>query len=150
MPSISQQDAQAFFDRLSQQYGAGVEPGDVADLMRRNPEDLAQVMRDFEAQYQRRGGSGGPLLDSTYLSQHGVGNVQAAPPPPPPEVLGNVITMGASAIPQSTALTSGPTGTIYPMYGAPASSGLSMTTLLVLAAVAAAAIYFLTRGHGRR
>lgn len=74
-------------------------------------------------------------------------------PPPPvirPDVIGSVITMGASAIPYGPG-PSGPTGSVYPTGAyAPASyfpaagvGGLSMTTLLLLAALAAAAYYVL-------
>lgn len=72
-------------------------------------------------------------------------------PPPPvlrPEVIGSVITMGASAIPGGVA--SGPTGLVSPggytpgaYYPSASLGGLSMTTLLILAALAAAAYYLL-------
>lgn len=79
------------------------------------------------------------------------------PPPPPPAAplvipqsqLGNVLTMGPSAL-AAGPMPSGPTGLMSPGYGGsvPMSAslgGFDMTTLIILAAVAAAAYLLFLR-----
>ena len=57
---MTEAEAQAFLDQLArdqaaQNRSAPVQAGDVADLMRRNPEDVEAVMAAYTDQYARRG-----------------------------------------------------------------------------------------------
>ena len=51
---MTEAEARAFFDQLASDQGVPVQTGDVADLVRRNPEDVAGVQAAFRDQYARR------------------------------------------------------------------------------------------------
>lgn len=69
-------DFDKFLGDLSQRTGASVESSDIAELQRKNPEDVASHMKALEAQYEKRGAPTSHRSGDSQSYQSNTGNNQ--------------------------------------------------------------------------
>ena len=69
-------EAQAFLEEISRREGVPIQEGDIADLVRRNPEDVDVVKALYADQYNRRGA---PTEHRAFDSQSGAYSTNADP-----------------------------------------------------------------------
>lgn len=154
IPSLTDQEIIALYN---QYLGRGPDSGELAS---ERDNAMKYAAAGIERQIANRAGN---VAGSGVRGDEGLAPLTqpyiapAAPNVPlyvPQGQVGNVITMGPAAASPSP-MPMGPTGTIYPAYGSPfppggvfgaqglGIGGLSMSTLLLIAALAGAAYYLL-------
>jgi hypothetical protein len=69
MPKMTTDEARAWLTTLAKETGASFEKSDVADLTRRNPEDIEAVKAAYEQQYALRGATGGVRSEGGYSTE---------------------------------------------------------------------------------